>query len=171
MSRDTVDQYRGLHAHELARARLADGDRSGSVHWRHHYTAEVTAEISYAIELGPDSGRFVLIDLDRVDLEDGPDGQVARVPPSAVQRLDLVTSRPRYGGLRWWWACPRCGRRVATLYQNPHGGPFVCRHDGCHGLSYTSRQESGRFARLIRRMERVGLLKPHPGPAERPTPA
>jgi hypothetical protein len=60
-------------------------------------------------------------------------------------RVRLTTTRPRFGGLRWWFVCPlvvngrACGRRVGKLYLRPGGRYFGCRH--CHALTYTSCQE------------------------------
>ena len=53
----------------------------------------------------------------------------------------LETTRPNYGGLRWWFLCPLsgCGRRVLKLYLGPRANRFGCRK--CHGLSYRSVQE------------------------------
>jgi hypothetical protein len=31
----------------------------------------------------------------------------------------LVASRPRFGGQRWWFVCPRENRRVRKLYLPP----------------------------------------------------
>lgn len=38
-----------------------------------------------------------------------------------------------YGGVRYWWLCPKCGRRVGVLYC---AGAYVCRH--CIGARYQS---------------------------------
>jgi hypothetical protein len=71
---------------------------------------------------------------------------------SADYRARLAATRPRFGGLRWWFVCPLgvgdrpCGRRVGKLYLPPHGRYFGCRH--CHGLTYTSCQESRKYDRL-----------------------
>jgi hypothetical protein len=60
-------------------------------------------------------------------------------------RIALTTTRPRFGGLRWWFVCPlsvndrACGRRVGKLYLPPRGRYFGCRH--CHRLTYRSAQE------------------------------
>jgi hypothetical protein len=64
----------------------------------------------------------------------------------------LTTSRPRFGGLRWWFVCPLtvngrpCHRRCGKLYL--HGCYFGCRT--CHGLTYTSSQESRKYGSLYR---------------------
>ena len=62
--------------------------------------------------------------------------------------VQLTATRPRFGGLRWWFRCPGegCGRRVGVLCL-PHGGVhFRCRR--CHGLSYDSRQNGHRYRAL-----------------------
>jgi hypothetical protein len=70
--------------------------------------------------------------------------------------IRLTTTRPRFGGLRWWFLCPltrngrTCGRRVGKLYLS--GRYFGCRK--CHDLTYTSCQESHKldaFARFLAR--------------------
>ena len=62
------------------------------------------------------------------------DGQTA---PRYV--VHLVTTRPRFGGLRWWFLCPWCRRRARILYLSPRNGRFECRL--CCGLTYRSAQE------------------------------
>ena len=58
--------------------------------------------------------------------------------------IALETTRPHFGGVRWWGRCPlavngvACNRRVAKLYLR--GRYFGCRQ--CHRLTYTSCQES-----------------------------
>jgi hypothetical protein len=74
--------------------------------------------------------------------------------------VGLTTTRPPFGGLRWWLLCPLeadgrpCGRRVRKLYLPTDSTIFGCRH--CHRLSYTSSQRSRYndkvFCRLARHM-------------------
>jgi hypothetical protein len=79
-------------------------------------------------------------------------------PQQENYHLRLTTTRPRFGGLRWWFVCPlvvsgrACGRRVAKLYLPPGGRFFGCRH--CHDLTYTSCQESHQNDGLYRFMAR-----------------
>jgi hypothetical protein len=74
--------------------------------------------------------------------------------------IGLVTTKPYLGGLRWWFSCPMCGRRVAKLYLG--GRFFGCR--SCHNLTYRSTQRAHseeRLARALVRIEReleLGLL-------------
>ena len=59
-----------------------------------------------------------------------------------------TTTTPRYGGQRYWWLCPQCGRRCAHLYS---GKIFACRR--CYHLTYESAQSGDpRNARVERRM-------------------
>ncbi|PKK82036.1 MAG: hypothetical protein CVT49_15740 [candidate division Zixibacteria bacterium HGW-Zixibacteria-1] len=44
-----------------------------------------------------------------------------------------------YGGKRWWFFCPACGRRCRILYLPSDEIYFACRV--CHNLSYESQQE------------------------------
>jgi hypothetical protein len=66
----------------------------------------------------------------------------------------LATTRPSFGGLRWWFVCPlivngrTCIRRVGKLYLPPGGRYFGCRH--CHDLTYTSCQESHKYDTAFR---------------------
>lgn len=54
----------------------------------------------------------------------------------------LTATRPRFGGLRWWFVCPlvvkgrSCKRRVGKLYLPPHGRYFGCRHCNRRRPSY-----------------------------------
>src|SRR5207248_2490848 len=63
-------------------------------------------------------------------------------PESACYVVGLTTTRPRFGGLRWWFLCPLlpggrpCNLRVGKLYLPPRDRYFGCRR--CHDLTYTS---------------------------------
>ena len=53
-----------------------------------------------------------------------------------IEHKILVTySIPYYGGKRYWFICPKCGRKVAFLYGAKY---FLCRH--CQNLSYPTQQ-------------------------------
>jgi hypothetical protein len=72
-------------------------------------------------------------------------------------RVRLATTRPKFGGYRWWFVCPlivngvECNRRVRKLYLPPPSARyFGCRH--CHGLTYTSCQESHKYDALYQEM-------------------
>lgn len=71
-------------------------------------------------------------------------------------KVRLETTRPNFGGLRWWFICPlvrRDGgppRRVAKLYL-PSGARYFGSRQA-YGLTYASCQESGKFRGLCRRL-------------------
>src|SRR3954451_24909012 len=97
---------------------------------------------------------------DEASLVDSPDAWL-RLPSRAGgepvdYRVRLVTTRPTYGGLRWWFVSPlvrRDGgppRRAAKLYLPPGGRYFGSRIG--YGLTYASCQESGQFRVLHRHL-------------------
>ncbi len=55
--------------------------------------------------------------------------------------VGLVTTRPNYGGHRWWFVCPLGGRRAAKLYLPPGAKLFGSRE--AYGLTYAFCQASG----------------------------
>ena len=94
--------------------------RRGSLTWtRTSYFGERKSSISYSIEQPG------------VQLQYSSDNQ------AYDYLVRVTTTTPYYGGLRYWWLCPRCGRRVSVLYG---GGLFLCRT--CHGLTYATSQAS-----------------------------
>ena len=56
--------------------------------------------------------------------------------------VEVTTTRPRFGGIRYWLKCPlerngtRCGRRVGRLYLPPGQIILACRT--CADLTYAS---------------------------------
>ncbi|MHC4636696.1 MAG: hypothetical protein ACYTBP_08250 [Planctomycetota bacterium] len=52
-------------------------------------------------------------------------------------KVRLETTPCNFGGIRYWFACPSCHRRVAVIYLSPKGHYFQCRD--CNNLSYRSR--------------------------------
>lgn len=72
--------------------------------------------------------REFFLDNALLDVEVDVDGE------HVIQHVQLTTTAlPRRGGRRWWWSCPRCGKRARHLY--PTFG-LVCR--ACAGLKYRS---------------------------------
>ena len=63
-------------------------------------------------------------------------------PARAIeQQIQLTTTEPRFGGVRYWFVCPECEARVRTLHL-PFGyfKRYECR--SCHRLTYRSSQQS-----------------------------
>ena len=76
------------------------------------------------------------------------------------QEIALVTTPCRFGGERFWFACPGCGRRVGKVYlpcvmyvNNARVSDFLCRH--CYPLTYEQRRERDHYWTLLHRAERI----------------
>ena len=57
---------------------------------------------------------------------------------ATMYQIPLEMTQPNYGGVRWWFRCPGCGRRVTNLYIKQRF--FWCRK--CNDLTYRSQQYS-----------------------------
>jgi hypothetical protein len=87
------------------------------------------------------------------------------VPPGQIQHHDykilIVSTRPRFGGYRYWMICPECKKRIGVLYLPPGEHRFLCRH--CYNLRYESQMEyepvdSGEsFQKLMKYLEKQGI--------------
>jgi len=74
--------------------------------------------------------------------------------------LRLATTRPRCGGLRWWFVCPLSERRCGKLHLPPGGDAFAARRAwrlGYHSQRVSPRERewrtaSGRASRIRRRL-------------------
>lgn len=69
--------------------------------------------------------------------------------------VSLVTTSCNLGGVRYWFICPACSRRVGGLYIAPGDRYFRCRH--CDNLTYRSRnrvmmETFGHTSRQIKRL-------------------
>ena len=61
-------------------------------------------------------------------------------PYQIDDKIYLAHSRPTFGGLRWWFVCPRLNRRVRKLYL-PLGGRYF-RSRVAYRLAYASQREA-----------------------------
>ena len=76
-----------------------------------------------------------------------------------AQKIFLDWTPCNYGGLRPWFKCMTCGRRVAKIYFG--GNHFACRH--CLNLTYTSCQESdSRFGKFLQNYDVLGWAEDLP---------
>jgi hypothetical protein len=94
--------------------------------------------------------------------------RITRTGESLDYRIDLTATRPRFGGLRWWFLCPLvvndrpCRRRVGKLYMPPACRYWGCRR--CRQLTYTSSRESHKSERFWLRIAReMGVDPKHLG--------
>lgn len=55
--------------------------------------------------------------------------------------LKLITSHTRFNGVRYWFSCPICRKRVGVIYQHPFNTLVGCR--SCLSLRYKKRRFKG----------------------------
>ena len=140
-----VEECLALDVRKLARDGLiVRPPASGSLWWTDTRTGERTATATFELErIGDDP--FLILDY-TVGRDEHREG--VRLP------IELQTTRPHFGGVRWWFRCPilsygaLCRRRVARLYLAPRVTRFGCRH--CHDLTYMSCRESHKYDRRFR---------------------
>lgn len=97
---------------EQAGARWASGvgHRAGTLVWTQRGTGEKVGAVSYEIlNNGPNDVRLRLTYTHRGRVKDG----------RTDESVWFDTSHPHFGGVRWWFTCPRCGRRAAKLHLPP----------------------------------------------------
>ncbi len=116
-AKEATDDYQRLRAHWIA----THYNRAGTYAIQWSRVGDGAPRGSITITVIPDHG---------VTLRYTIRGE--SVPESFVR---WETTAPHFGGLRYWWLCPSCGRRCADLYG---GRYFLCRK--CHDLTYRTAQ-------------------------------
>lgn len=124
-----------LDARQLARRGLLAGYAGFT--WTWHRGGEPAGSIGVVIDPGQ------CMTLRYATSETGTRSEVA-------QRVDLLETRCHLGGVRQWFACPCCGRRVALLYLR--WGRFACRY--CQRVAYASQSED-ELGRLWRKQSKI----------------
>ena len=56
-------------------------------------------------------------------------------------KIELTTSKTCYNGIRFWFKCPLCERRVGVLLKHPLTNEIGCRQ--CLNLEYRKRKYKG----------------------------
>lgn len=153
----TVSDCRTLHAARWAREGILAPDlwQSGGWWWKDAETGEVRSSLSYEVRTtGP--APYV-----RLHYTITPTGE------EIDYRVRLQTTRPHYGGVRWWFTCPAlgCGRRCGVLYLPPGGNVYACRK--CYRLAYASQRETLPDRRLRKANKIRGRLEGKAGMANR----
>ena len=78
-------------------------------------------------------------------------------PHQIETTIHLVATAQPFGGQRWWFLCPRTGRRVTKLYLPWGALRFASRH--AFGLAYQSQREtpsSQAISRAFKLRRRLG---------------
>jgi hypothetical protein len=70
-------------------------------------------------------------------------------------KIYLASTRPHFGGLRWWFVCPHLNRRVRKLYLPLGGRHFWSRR--AYELAYASQRET-KFDRALRRARKLRVI-------------
>jgi hypothetical protein len=137
---------RSLHQHGLS---LPDGQpvrlESRTWSWQRPDEPHPLAEVRISLSLGDGHAEACLnYDIDHPGGRTGPQ----------EERVSLIATPCRFGGVRWWWLCPATGRRCSKLYL-PNGGlRFLSRGRGAYELDYMSHRGPV-VTRLLRRSHRL----------------
>jgi hypothetical protein len=132
--RETVEQSRTLDLGALARHGAFRHGYTGSVRWSRGETE--TDSIGFTV-YQEDDGLVLTL---RYAIKQN--GENVEIP------IPLETTKPGFGGARWWGRCP-CGRRVLKLYITNRSARFACRV--CHDLTYKSVQEHDKRVDALRK--------------------
>jgi hypothetical protein len=149
----TVDDCRSIDVARWVRERIIEPGVTRAGGWQWTRDGEVMSSIGYSATAWEDGAGFVVLDY---SIGSGDDRKHLRYT------VDLRTTRPYYGGMRWWFTCPLavvgrpCTRRAGKLYLR--GGYFGCRQ--CQDLTYRSCQEAHQAERARRMLAR---LRARPG--------
>jgi hypothetical protein len=149
--RPIVEHALTLDIRHLRRDGLLSGG-SGSGAWRWHWGSlkQLTGLVEYEGATQEDSGDLHLKSITRFD----PMGKPVTTPGQTIR---LVTTIPPYGGRRWWFLCPRTGKRVMKLHL-PYGAhAFASRQ--AYRLGYAVQREAPRdkaYRRARKARHRIG---------------
>ena len=72
--------------------------------------------------------------------------------------LYVTTTKPYFGGVRWWFLCPECGRRVGKLYATEARREFACRV--CWDLVYECQHRKHPLSVMMRRAKKWMAASP-----------
>ena len=140
--KSTVEQSIGISIADLRVRALGPGSvRTGSFVWTSRNEDAPSSSIRYATALNAEMGLLLLL--------------YSTGGEAVDHEIKLVATRPHFGGRRWWFVCPKTGKRTTKVYLPPGGRRFFSRE--AHDLTYNSSQESGKYDGLLSRVaERLG---------------
>src|SRR5262245_47651550 len=144
--KQTVENSRFIDANRWMREGILKTGSlaSGNWLWVNPQTNETIAAISYQVNAISPTYKWVRLSY-----------SLTRTGEYLDYRIELSTTTPNYGGLRWWFICPLvknnvpCKRRVGKLYLPIGERYYGCRT--CYKLTYRSCQESDKKARWLRK--------------------
>ena len=154
----TVDDCLSLDANRSMREGILRAGVHAAGSWRWTYPSGSSFCVHYDV-------RTLDMDRPRMRLSYSWTWGAEGEPQSADYHVRLATTRPRFGGLRWWFVCPllvrgqTCNRRVGKLYLPSRQRYFGCRR--CHDLTYASAQTHDKRVDALRR--NPDLIERDPG--------
>lgn len=129
-SKSTIESCRGLSMPFLKKHGHLCGWSSGGCTWSNRGVK--TGNIGFTVDTKNLYIRFVYTVTDRQ----------TGVQQDKNYTVTLTTTPCHLGGIRYWFVCTFCKRRVSALYICD-ANDFACRH--CLGLTYESRNMTKRF--------------------------
>lgn len=140
--RPTVEGSLTLDLSKLMRDRALRPGHSdaGTLSWHNVATGERTSSIRYAAALGSQSGALRLVYTSTSNW--------SRESRNLDYSVELVTTPQPFGGVRWWFLCPRTGAHVTKLHLPPGAWTFASR--SAYRLGYRSQRETPRDRALSR---------------------
>jgi len=135
-----VEEAKKIDTADLNKQGKFNGKYSqGSLSWEDE---DDISKIEYEIRLDSEYGGWMRLVYQFYDDDGGP--------YDFDRKIKLTTSPCNYGGRRWWFHCPDCGRRVRVIYLICDS-LFKCRK--CCDLRYRSSQRAPN--RAINRLKRL----------------
>lgn len=134
-------------------------ETAGILRWND--AREQASSIQFAVNMA-DAARPVLV----LSYDWSLTGQA---PRAVRQTIQLLTTRPHYGGKRWWFSCPETGCRVSKLYKAPESEHFASRSR--LSLGYRSQRVPSHLRsaeQLLKLQEQFGYLPDCVAPLIRP---
>ncbi len=108
---------------------------SGNINWINQQTGDEYSSISFMLLPETDAEPMLILSY--------------RMKGKEVEEpIFFQKTYPHFGGIRWWFSCPMCKKRVGRLYLPVKRHLFACRM--CHNLTYRSSQNSKKFDVLYR---------------------
>jgi hypothetical protein len=128
--------------------------RRGAIQPDCHVTGEMhfnfyddQIDVTFESRTGSDGDNWLRL---RYEMTDYWSGQEVEID----DKIYLAATRPRFGGLRWWFVCPRLNRKVRKLYLPLGGRHFWSRR--AYRLAYASQGET-KYDRALRRARKLYL--------------
>ncbi len=135
--KDTVEDSLSLSISWLKKNNYFYGRRFGIITWSSD--GKEIASIPFVIDVDEDDPRDNCITL-TYGVTDRHTGRHTGQKESIQDRIDIDSTPCNFGGVRYWFVCPSCGRRAGKIHLAPGRRHFLCRN--CSDPTYRSCQES-----------------------------